>query len=49
MPGTYLNLFGAVHQTIRHGAPYPVLAAELLEQLTLLELPAASIADFSAS
>ncbi|MBD2768742.1 Gfo/Idh/MocA family oxidoreductase [Hymenobacter sp. BT664] len=36
-PGNYLNLFEAVFQTIRHGAPYPISAEHLLWQMELLE------------
>ena len=37
-PGNYLGLFEAVFQTIRHGAPYPILEEQLLWQNELLEL-----------
>ncbi|MBJ6110507.1 Gfo/Idh/MocA family oxidoreductase [Hymenobacter sp. BT523] len=40
-PGNYLGLFDAVHQTIRHNAPYPIRAEQLLWQNELLEAPAA--------
>jgi scyllo-inositol 2-dehydrogenase (NADP+) len=41
-PGNYLGLFEAVFQTIRHEAPYPIRAEQLLWQNELLEAPAAS-------
>jgi len=41
-PGNYLGLFEAVLQAIRHGAPYPIRAEQLLWQNELLEAPAAS-------
>ncbi|MFD2718670.1 Gfo/Idh/MocA family oxidoreductase [Hymenobacter monticola] len=41
-PGNYLGLFEAVFQTIRHDAPYPIRAEQLLWQNELLEAPAAS-------
>jgi scyllo-inositol 2-dehydrogenase (NADP+) len=39
-PANYLGLFDAVHQTIRHGAPYPITDEQLLWQNELLERPA---------
>ncbi len=39
-PGNYLGLFEAVYTTIRHEAPYPITAGQLLGQSELLELPA---------
>ena len=36
-PGDYLNLFEAVFQTIRNGAPYPIREEQLLWQNELLE------------
>lgn len=41
-PSNYLDLFEAVFQTIRHGAPYPVREEQLLWQNELLEQPAES-------
>jgi predicted dehydrogenase len=35
--GDYRQLFEAVYQTIRHGAPYPITDEQLLWQLELLE------------
>ncbi|SFQ41432.1 Gfo/Idh/MocA family oxidoreductase [Hymenobacter arizonensis] len=35
-PGNYMQLFEAVHQTIRQGVPYPIRAEELLWQNELL-------------
>ncbi|RSK31820.1 Gfo/Idh/MocA family oxidoreductase [Hymenobacter metallilatus] len=35
--GSYLGLFEAVYQTLRHGQPYPVRAEELRWQLEILE------------
>jgi scyllo-inositol 2-dehydrogenase (NADP+) len=40
-PGNYMGLFEAVYATIRHQAPYPIMAGQLLVQSELLELPAA--------
>jgi len=37
-PGNYLNLFEAVFQAIRHGAPYPIGEDQLRWQNELLEL-----------
>ena len=36
-PGNYMGLFEAAFQTIRHGAPYPIRAEQLLWQNELLE------------
>jgi len=33
---TYLNLFEAVYQTIRNGAPYPVSQDQILQQIAIL-------------
>ncbi|MFC7666101.1 Gfo/Idh/MocA family oxidoreductase [Hymenobacter humi] len=41
-PGDYMNLFEAVFQTIRHGAPYPIREEQLLWQNELLEGPTES-------
>ena len=41
-PANYLGLFEAVHQTIRHGAPYPIRDEQLLWQNELLEQALAS-------
>ena len=38
-PGNYMGLFEAVHETIRHGVPYPITAEQLRWQNELLELP----------
>jgi scyllo-inositol 2-dehydrogenase (NADP+) len=35
-PATYMALFDAVHQTIRHGQPYPVKEEELEWQLEII-------------
>ena len=35
-PGNYLSLFEAVHQTLRHHAPYPIGEEQLLWQNELL-------------
>ena len=35
-PGSYLGLFEAAHQTIRHGQPYPITEDELAWQLEIL-------------
>ena len=39
-PGNYLGLFDAVHQTLRHGVPYPITPDQLLWQNELLAQPA---------
>ena len=39
-PGNYMELFEAVHETIRHNILYPITDAQLLWQNELLELPA---------
>ncbi|QKG51898.1 Gfo/Idh/MocA family oxidoreductase [Hymenobacter sp. BRD67] len=36
-PSTYLGLFEAVYQTIRHGQPYPITDEQLTWQLEILE------------
>jgi predicted dehydrogenase len=36
-PGSYMHLFEAAFQTIRHGLPYPIRAEQLLWQNELLE------------
>ena len=41
-PGSYLGLFEAVFQTIRHGAPYPISNEHLLWQNELLEQTASA-------
>ena len=39
-PGSYLGLFEAVYQTLRHGAAYPIRAEQLRWQNQLLAMPA---------
>jgi len=39
-PATYMGLFDAVYDTIRHGRPYPIREEQLQWQNELLELPA---------